>query len=110
MPPPAVATPADDEIGFLGPGFMSGAFSASGVPEDVYASLGEDGVVRKVNVLFYILVHISYWFVYLLVHLSHKLDLSPLRFRVIVAPRTLVVKQSVRRGYSSSISHVSWCL
>lgn len=38
----------EEQSGFLGPGFMSGYFSADGVPKDVVAAVGEEGVVRQV--------------------------------------------------------------
>lgn len=44
------ATAAEEEFGFLGPGFVSGSFSADGVSDDVLSSLGEEGVVRQVCV------------------------------------------------------------
>lgn len=52
--PPPAATVTDEELGFLGPAFMSGSFSADGVSDNVLASLGEEGVCRLVRA--YVLV------------------------------------------------------
>eukprot|EP00903_Cladosiphon_okamuranus_P017296 g15937.t2 len=48
LTPTVGGTEGEDAFGFLGPGFMTGSFSADGVSDDVLASLGEDGVVRQV--------------------------------------------------------------
>lgn len=47
--PDPPATLVDEEAGFLGPGFVSGSFSADGISDDIFASLGnEEGVVVQV--------------------------------------------------------------
>lgn len=41
-------TAAGAALDSLGPGFISGLFSADGVPDDVLAGIGEEGVCRQV--------------------------------------------------------------
>ena len=48
--PSASPTLAGEELGFLGSGYISGSFSADGIPDEVLASLGQDGAVRQVRV------------------------------------------------------------
>lgn len=49
-PTAVAAPPVDDELGFLGPGFVTGSFSATGVSDDIFAALGRDkGVARQVG-------------------------------------------------------------
>jgi len=45
---PTLTSAPTPAFGFLGAGFLSGSFSADSVPDDVLASLGEDGVVKQV--------------------------------------------------------------
>lgn len=51
--PTPMATPAGEQVGFLGPGYVSGLFSADGVSDGVLSSLGEEGVTRQVCTLIY---------------------------------------------------------
>lgn len=48
--PTPMATLLDDS-GFLGPGCMSGFFSADGISGAVLLSLGEEGVTRQVHII-----------------------------------------------------------